>query len=292
VEGKPVPQGAVQPEAASRAVSQNYFGTLQAHLVKGRVFERRDYAENAAPVVVVNRALQNAFFDGDAVGKHLTFTFAAGQPAREIVGVVEDIKEGFLDMADRPALYTPMGAGVFGNVLVRTAVEPSSATSTVRNTILAIDRNVALFGVMTMDDRVANSTTMFLRNLPAILMTGFGLLSLLIAAIGIYGVVSYSVVQRTREFGMRMALGASPGKVLWLVLSDVLRLSLMGIAAGIIAGGIVTKAAATLFFNLHIADFAGFALAPLAIAAIAVIAGIVPAQHAATLDPMEALRQE
>jgi predicted permease len=292
VEGKPLPQGAVQPEAASRGVSQGYFGVLQAHLLKGRVFEMRDYADNAAPVVVVNRALQSEYFDGDAVGKHLTFTFAPGQPPREVVGVVEDIKEGFLDMTDRPALYTPMNPGLFGNVLVRTAVDTSSVVNPIRAGIQAVERNIALYDIMTMDDRVANSTTMFLRNLPAMLMTWFGTLSLLIAGIGIYGVVSYSVAQRTREFGMRMALGASPGDILRLVLSGVLRLSLVGIGSGIFCGALLAKAAATLFFNARMADFASFALAPVAIAAVALIAGFVPAQRAADLDPMDALRRE
>jgi hypothetical protein len=265
---------------------------LQAHLVKGRVFETRDYADNAAPVVVVNRALQNAYFDGDAVGKHMTFTFAPGQPAREVVGVIEDIKEGFLDMTDRPALYTPISPSLFGNVLVRTAIDPSSVANPIRTGIQAVDRNIALYNVMTMDDRVANSTTMFLRNLPAMLMTAFGSLSLVIAGIGIYGVVSYSVAQRTREFGMRMALGAGPSDVMRLVLSGVLRWSLVGIGIGILSGALLTKAAASLFFNVRLTDFASFALAPLAIAGVAIIAGVIPAQRAAGLDPMDALRRD
>ncbi len=293
IEGQPNPVGAVQPEAASRNASLEYFRVLQARLLKGRVFGPQDFAENAAPVVVVNRALQDEYFNGDAVGKHLTFTFAPGQPPREIVGVVDNIKEGFLDSTARPALYTPLGGGnTTANILIRTAVDPSSVGPSVRNTILAIDRDVALFGMMTMDTRVANSTTMFLRNLPAILMTSFGFIAALLAAIGIYGVVSYSVEQRTREFGMRMALGASSKDLFGLVLGAVLRLALIGIAIGIPAAAAVSKTAASLFFEMRAADFAAFAVVPVIIVGIAIVASFIPARRAARLDPMEALRYE
>ena len=292
MEGKPLPVGAAQPEANGRRASQDYFHVLQARLLKGRLFGAQDYSEKAAPVVIVNRALQDEYFDGDAVGKHLTYTFAPGQPAQEIVGVVDNIKEGFLDAAVLPALYTPLAAGTGANVLIRTGVDPSSVAGAVRIAILGIDPNVALFGVMTMDTRVANSNTMFLRNLPAILITSFGLVSLLLAAIGIYGVVSYSVAQRTREFGMRMALGATSGDLLCMVLGAVLRLSLIGIGAGIPCAGIVSKAASRLFFDIRLADFASFALVPFIITAIATLASLLPAQRAARLDPMDALRYE
>jgi predicted permease len=292
VEGKPLPEGAAQPEAASRGASRNYFSVLQARLLKGRTFAAQDYADNAAPVVVVNRALQDEYFNGDAVGKHLTFTFAPGQPVREIVGVVDNIKEGFLDATVLPALYTPLDGGTNGNLLVRTGVEPSSVAGVVRNTILGIDRNIALFGIMTMDTRVANSTTMFLRNLPATLMTSFGVIALLLAALGIYGVVSYSVAQRTREFGMRLALGASPGDLLRMVLGAALRLSVIGIGVGLLCAAIVSKAASGLFFDIRAADFASFAAVPFIVGGIAIVASFVPAQRAARLDPMEALRYE
>jgi len=292
IEGQPNPVGAVQPEAASRNASLEYFRVLQARLLKGRVFGPQDFDENAAPVVVVNRALQDEYFNGDAVGKHLTFTFAPGQPPREIVGVVDNIKEGFLDSTARPALYTPLGGNTTANILIRTAVDPLSVGPSVRNTILTIDRDVALFGMTTMDTRVANSTTMFLRNLPAILMTSFGFIAALLAAIGIYGVVSYSVEQRTREFGMRMALGASSKDLFGLVLGAVLRLAFIGIAIGIPAAAAVSKTAASLFFEMRAADFAAFAVVPGIIVGIAIVASFIPARRAARLDPMEALRYE
>jgi len=292
IEGKLMPVGAAQPEAANRGASQDYFRVLQARVLKGRVFQPQDYADKAAPVIIVNRALQDEFFDGDAVGKHLTFTFAPGQPAREIVGVVDNIKEGFLDATVRPALYTPLDAGTIANVVIRTVGDPSSVAGTVRSAILQIDRNVALYGVMTMDARVATSTTMFLRNLPAILMTSFGTLSLLLAAIGIYGVISHSVAQRTREFGMRMALGANGSDLLRMVLGSVLQLSLAGIVVGIVCASVLSKAASKLFFDLRPADFGSFAAVPFLIIGIAIFASFVPAQRAARLDPMKALRYE
>ena len=124
----------------------------------------------------------------------------------------------------------------------------------------------------------------------ASLATLFGALVLMLAAIGIYGVVSYSVAQRTREFGMRMALGATSGDLLRLVLGAVLRLSLIGIGTGIPCAWIVSKVASRLFFDIRLADFAGFAIVPFIIAAIATVSGLLPARRAARLDPMEALR--
>ncbi len=292
IEGKSNPVGAAQPEAAARGASLDYFQVLQARLLKGRVFGPQDFAANAAPVIVVNRALQDEYFNGDAVGKRLTFTFAAGQPPREVVGVVDNIKEGFLDSTARSALYMPLDGNINANILIRTAVDASSAGGMVRNAILEIEQNAALFGMMTMDTRVANSTTMFLRNLPAILMTSFGFIALLLAAIGIYGVVSYSVEQRTREFGMRMALGASSKDLFGLVLGAVLRLAFIGIAIGVPCAALASKAAAILFFGIRAADLAGFAIVPFMIVAIAIIASLIPAQRAARLDPMEALRYE
>ena len=149
-----------------------------------------------------------------------------------------------------------------------------------------------LYGVTTMDARVASSTTMFLRSLPATLMTAFGLLSLLLAGIGLYGVISYSVAQRTREFGMRMAVGASGGDLLRLVLGSVMKLCWIGIALAIPSAALLAKAGSSLFFKIQPADFISFVAVPLIIIVIATLASLVPASRAASLDPMEALRYD
>lgn len=292
VEGKPLPVGAAQPEAAARGVSPDYFRVLQARMLKGRGFQPADYQEKAAPVVVINRTLEKEFFDGDAVGKHLTFTYAPGQPPREVVGVVDDISEGFLDAERKPALYVPLRSGFFVGVLVRTAVDPGSMASAVRAGMTGIEPNVAVFDVTTMDARVANAAPMFLRRLPAALVTAFGALALLLAALGIYGVISYSVAQRTREFGVRMALGAGARNLLRLVLGGALRLTVAGLAAGLVAAALLARLAAGMLFGVRAADFLSFAAVPLIVAALALLASYLPARRAAGLDPMEALRYE
>jgi len=301
VEGKPRPQSAVQPEAASRGVSRDYLATLQARRLKGRGFRDEDFVltpgDNgsslpATPVVIVNRTLEREYFDGDAVGKHLTFTFAPGQPAREIVGVVDDVKEGFLDSRAHPTLYTPIGTGIFADLVVRTAVDPASMANSVRSATLGVEPDLAIFTLQTMDQRVADSTTMFLHNLPAILVSAFGGLALLLAAIGIYGVISYSVAQRTREFGVRMALGAAADDLLRLVLGGGLRLTVLGIAAGILGAAALARIAAGMLFGIRAIDVLTCGALLALVAAIAIVASYVPARRAAKLDPMQALRYE
>ena len=292
VEGKPQIVGAGQPEAAARDISPDYFRVLQAHLRRGRAFRPQDYVANAAPVVIVNRTLEQQFFDGDALGKHLTFTYKPGLPAREVVGVVDDVSEGFLDAERKPALYTPERDAFFVGMVVRTATAPASLANAVQSALSAAEPNVTVFGVTTMDERVANAAPMFLRRLPAVLVTAFGSLALLLAAIGIYGVIAYSVAQRTREFGVRMALGASAGNLLQLVLGGALRMTVAGLAAGILAAALLARLASGLMFGMRATDFLSFALVPLVVAGIAALASYVPARRAAGLDPMEALRYE
>jgi predicted permease len=292
-QGYSAPTSAVQPEGNIRSVTDHYFSTLQAHLLKGRVFDERE-TDISPQVTVVNRALANKFFGGDAIGKTLTFTFSPTQKPREIVGVVDEIKDGFFDAPDTPTLYTPFAqsGNVGGNLIVRTSGDPAAAAESVRRTLLQLDPDTAIFQVDTLDSKVENSVPMFVRRLPAMLVTQFGALALLLAAVGVYGVVSYSVSQRTREFGIRIALGATRGRLLQLVIGRGVRLVTLGAFFGLASAAALAKLEASLIYGLRVRDALLFLAAALVIFLIALAASYIPARRVARLHPSEALRYD
>jgi predicted permease len=290
-QGYAAPTSAVQPEANIRSVTNHYFSALQAHLLKGRMFDDRE-TDISPQVIIVNRALADKFFGGDAVGKTLTFTFSPTQKPREIVGVVDEIKDGFFDAPDSPTLYTPFVGNVGGNLIIRTSGDPASVSESVRHTLLQLDPDTAIFRVGTLDSKVEDSVPMFVRRLPAILVTQFGSLALLLAAVGVYGVVSYSVSQRTREFGIRMALGASRTQLLRMVMGRGARLVALGASLGLAGAAALAKVEASLIYGLHIRDALMFVAAAFLIFVVALAASYIPARRAARLHPLDALRYE
>jgi putative ABC transport system permease protein len=292
-QGSAAPTSAAQPEANTRDITNNYFSTLQARMLKGRPFDERD-TDISPEVVIVNRALADKYFGGDAVGKTLTFTFSPTQKPREIVGVVDEIKDGFFDAPDSPTVYGPFSqsAQPGGNLIVRTSGEPGAVAESVRRALLQLDPDTAIFQLESLDSKVENSVPMFVRRLPAILVTQFGLLALLLAAVGVYGVVSYSVSQRTREFGIRMALGAGTGQVLRLVMARGARLVALGAFLGLIGAAALAKIEASLIYGLRVRDALMFVAAPFLIFLVALAASYIPARRAARLHPLDALRYE
>ena len=292
-EGYAAPTSAVQPEGNIRNVTNRYFSVLQARILKGRVFDDRE-TDISPEVVIVNRALADRYFGGDAVGKTLTFTYSPTQKPREIVGVVDEIKDGFFDAPDSPTVYTPFAqsAGPGGNLLVRTSGDPAAVAESVQRALLQLDPDTVIFQLGSLDQKVEDSVPMFVRRLPAILVTQFGTLALLLAAVGVYGVVSYSVSQRTREFGIRMALGAGRSEVLRLVMARGARLVAVGATLGLAGAAALAKIEAGLVYGLRLRDALTFALAAVLIFLVALAASYIPARRATRLHPLDALRCE
>jgi predicted permease len=279
-------------EANSREVSAGYFSTIHARLWRGRYFGEGEDASKPR-VIVINRSFAHRFFPGeDPIGKQIRYD--ESQPLTEIVGVVDDIKEGPMDAAANPTLYIPFDQSphrVFF-VVVRTEQSPLALLKILQARVYQIDPGIVASGAETMVDRINQSQSTYLHRSSAWLMGGFAAIALLLSVIGLYGVIAYSVSQRTREIGVRMALGAQRSSVYQLILKEAGWLA----AAGIVAGSVCSVAAAILMrkllFGTQPWDVWTLAAVALVLAASALLASYIPARRAASVNPVEALRTE
>ena len=208
----------------------------------------------------------------------------------EIVGVVPDIRDRIAQSAAGPAVYVPHTQLAIGmmTLVVRTSLDPLSLVRSVGGAVRAINPELPLADVATMDEVVAQ--TMARPRVVAVLLAAFALMALALAAVGVYGVMAYSVAQRTREIGVRMALGASPGSVLRLVMAQAVRLVLAGVAAGLIAAAALTPLLATLLYETHPLDPAAFAGTGVVLLLVATLASYIPARRSTRIAPVDALR--
>jgi putative ABC transport system permease protein len=294
VEGEALASAGEQAEACTRTVSENYFSALGARLGEGRQFGAQDTL-NSPPVVIVNRTLENKYFrDGKALGKKIRVTYAPDLPWTEIVGVIEDVNEASLDQPSKPALYSPASqdGNAFNTMVIRYQGDPTPLIGAVAGAVKEIDRDILAFNASTFDARISQSNATFLRRYPALLIGVFASVALLLSVIGVYGIIAFSVSQRTREIGVRMALGAQRGDVVRLILSEGARIGVIGIAAGIIAALITGRLVASMLFGVAPTDLPTFVAVPMMIGAIVIAAASVPAFRASRVDPMVALRYE
>jgi putative ABC transport system permease protein len=281
-------------EAHLRTVSANYFEVLGLPVVKGRAFAERDDAM-APSVLLVNKTFAERVFPGeDAVGHRVTFKFTGERPL-EIVGVVGDEKVTSLDARTTPVIYfharqSPDSSAAL--VLRTDASDPLALAPSVRAEVRALDPEVPVFAVQTLEQMVAGSRAAFMRRYPAYLTGVFACVALLLALVGIYGVVSYAVAQRTHEIAVRVALGARTRDVLRLVLGHGLLLALGGIALGAAGALALTRLISGLLFGVSAADPTVYGLVALLLAAVTLLACLVPARRATKVDPMVALRYE
>ncbi len=296
VNGRPLPQLGQVPSTDISRVSPDYFQAMGIRLLQGRYFTEQDTA--SAPLVcIVDETMVKTYWpDEDPIGKQISIR---GLPSPQnpprwetVVGVVAHTKNYGVDQESRveayePYLQTPIGSF---NLVVRTPVDLASLTSAVRSAVRSVDPDIPVYAVQTLETILVDSNQQ--RRLSATLLGSFAGLALLLAAVGIYGVMSYSVAQRTHEIGIRMALGAQPRDVLKLVVGQGLILAIIGVVVGVCAALGMSRMITSLLFRVSATDPPIYLSVPLLLAGVALLASYIPARRAMRVDPMVALRYE
>jgi macrolide transport system ATP-binding/permease protein len=281
-------------EVNERDVSADYLRTLRARLIRGRSITEAD--DRTKPqVVVINEALAKKYFPGDdPIGQKIANGGLDPKSVREIVGVVADVREGGLDQDLWPAEYESIyyGPGNFIAVAVRTSQDEKTVLPVIVSTMHAIDKNLGVFGEITMNDQIQSSQAALLHSFAMWLVGGFAVMALVLGVVGLYGVVAYSVSQRTREIGVRMALGAQRSTVYGMVMRQAAWLTVVGVGLGLVCSVGASLAIRQVLFGVAAWDVPTLALVSLVLGASSLAASFLPARRAASVNPMEALRAE
>jgi putative ABC transport system permease protein len=294
IEGRPDPPPDQRQDVVVRVVGPGYFSTMQIPLVKGRDF-RDDDSDNAPRVVVISEKTAARYWPGqNPIGKRLKpGSTSEDTPWRTVIGVVRDVRQNDFIAAPKLQMYLsyhqvrdfPPNA-----LVVRSAVDPSSLATAVRDAIWAVDKDQPVSQIRTMSEIISQAVA---RQRFSMLLLGlFAGLALILAAVGIYGVMSYSVAQRTREIGIRMALGAQKSDVLGMTLREALRFVAVGVVIGIAGALGLTRLMASLLFGVSATDPATFAAITVVLGAVALLASYIPALRSMRVDPVIALRYE
>jgi putative ABC transport system permease protein len=305
IEGRVPAQGKYEGDDQWRFVSSHYFEALHIPLLRGRNFDRRD-TSNSARVVIINEAMAKKYWpQADPLGQRMIIGQGLGsdfeEGPREIVGVVGSVTEAGLSNGLVPTMYVPQGQITNGitklvsgllpiSWLIRTKTDPLAAVSPVRHEFEAMDGQLTPSKILTLEAVIKDSTTR--ENFNMLMLSVFAAVALLLAAVGIYGLMSYAVEQRTQEIGIRMALGAGRAAMMKMILGQGMRLVLAGVVLGLSAAFGLTRLLAGLLFGVKAADPLAFAAVALILTAVALLAAFVPAQRATRVDPILALRQE
>jgi predicted permease len=290
----PFPYGYFETDL--RATTPDYREVMNIPMVSGRWLEPSDGPDAPRVAVVDETFAKRAWPDKDPIGRRVSFSQNPDgtQRWRTIVGVIRHVKHYGLTTDGREQIYYPLDQADFGGrsmfVVVRGLSDPAVLVNSVRGEIAKADPELPAFDVRTMQERLDASVG--LERLTVVLVGGFGLLALVLASVGIYGVISYSVTQRTREIGVRMALGAGPAEILGMVLRNGLFLTLGGVALGLATGLGLTRLIRSLLFGVSVTDPVTFVTVPLILTAVAALACLIPARRAARVDPIVALRYE
>jgi putative ABC transport system permease protein len=294
VEGKPEPPPGQLPAADITRVTPDYARAMGLRVLQGRFFTDRDTAERPR-ICIVDETFAKTFWPEESpLGKHVKFGTLSNtkEPWMEVVGVVNHVKNYGVDQTSRVELYLPYYQSPVDalTLLVRTDASPRSLAPAVRQAVSSADADVPLFGVRTLEEIVSANTGQ--RRTAAILLGVFAALGLVLAAVGIYGVMSYTVAQRTQEIGIRMALGAPPNAILGMVLRHGTLISLLGIAIGLAAALGLAQFIASQLFQVKPTDPPTFSIVPLILMGVALLACYLPARRATRVDPLVALRYE
>lgn len=281
-------------EVNQRDVSSELFNTLHAKLLRGRYFT--DAEDGSKPkVILINQALARKYFPGeDPIGKTLGDTSLSPKSLTEIIGIVEDVKDGSLDSEIWPAVYYPFNqnSDTFFSLVARTSQDEKSLLTSLVTAVHEVDPGIGTSDVTTITDRINQSPSAYLHRSSAWLVGGFAALALLLGVVGLYGVIAYSVSQRTREIGVRMALGAQRASVYQLIMTEAGWLAGVGIAAGLVCSIGAATLIRGLLFGVSTWDLSTMAAVSALLAISALLASYIPARRAARVDPMVALRYE
>jgi len=291
VAGRPQPKE--RNDVPERDVSAGYLATLGAKLLRGRYFTEAEDDPAKPRVVVINEKLAKQFFPGeDAVGKRLMYV--GSKQTVEVIGVVEDIKEGQMDSANRAAMYVPFNQDSWGSfdLVVRSAEEPGAMLPTIIGALREVDKEIAVSEGRTIDETIRESNSVYLHRMSAWLVGGFAGLALVLSVVGLYGVIAYSVAQRTREIGVRMALGAQRGAVGRMVLREAGWLTVIGVGAGMACAVGAATLMRKLLFGVSSWDVSTLISVGAVLAVAALMASWLPARRAARVNPVDALRAE
>jgi putative ABC transport system permease protein len=302
VDGAPPPAPGTEPRSRLHPVSAGYFTTMGMSLVRGRTFTEFENRPDGPPVLVIDQALANRYFPGqDPIGKHLTYGFwhggsatpgdSAVHPQGEIIGVVRNAYYSSLQAQPEPATFLPYRRFPLGTTfLIRTALQPRELEREIRGVVASVDPDVPAFELGTMNAALADSVSQ--SRFYTELLAGFAAIALLLATLGVYGVVSYAVNQQTREFGIRIALGADSHDVVNVVFRRGAALILPGLGAGVLGALFLTRAIRGLLFGVQPLDWPTLGVVCLVFATVGAIASWLPARRAARVDPIIAMRSD
>ncbi len=292
----PVPE-ANEPTAGFYDVVPGFFETMQIPLIRGRAFDERDQ-RNSPPVMIVNQEFARKFFSNeDPIGKRVKIgagdgVARASYKTREIVGVVGDFRKNNLTSAPKPAYFAPLPQLIWGppTLLIRTAGDPNAIAGEVRKVLAAMDPEAPLYNVRTMDDYL--TLDLGRARFQTTLLSLFAVIALVLTAVGLYGVMAYTVLQRTQEIGIRVALGASRRNVLQMILQKSFAMTGFGLLLGVVGAAALTRLLSDLLYQVKPLDPLTFVVVLLTLAGVSLLASYIPAWRAARMDPMVALREE
>ena len=293
IEGRPAQTAAERVEIPLDSVTSNYFRVMGIPLLKGREFDSRDVLDST-PVAIINETFARRFFaDEDPIGKR--FVYGDPDPRNPwitIVGVVADMRRTGFDREVRPETFLPQDQNPDNalTIVARTASDPASFAGILRNEVWAVDKDQSVYDIKTMDHTLSEMTSQ--RRFNMLLLGVFAGVALILAAVGIYGVISYSVTQRTHEIGIRLAMGAQASDVLKLIVGQAAKLALVGVSTGLGTAFALTRLMTSLLYGVSATDPVTFAAISLILAGVALGASYVPARRAMKVDPMVALRYE
>jgi len=294
IEGRPKPLGH-EDECNIAEVSRSYFSTLKISLLEGRYFSEDDARPNAEPVVIVSRAFANTYFPGEsAVNKRVRYTYDPKSPYRRIVGVIADTSLVDLDQPPPAVIFelNESSGDTYLSYVVRTSNDPLAMVGAAREILHNLDQQLPLIQPRTLDQVTQQAPSVFLRSYPSLLIGSFAGLALILAVIGLYGVISYSVMQRTREIGIRVAMGAQRPDVLRMVMNEALTTAALGVLAGVVCGLFLTRLMRSLLYGVTPGDWFTFLCVSIVLLCVSVAACAIPAIRATRVDPVIALRYE